>query len=585
MGIRVPKWFKQSLTTLQISQFVVGVFYAFAHLFVAYQVPVSVPYLYRLGTAASSVLANAPSDISSSASIAVSTASAGAGAWLKKVALRAAGHEGLAENVHNEHGRPFGIDAVHIAEDLVAKEETRYRDELQWVHCLDTSGQVFAILLNCVYLLPLTWLFAQFFITSYLKRVERRRSSSANDLATAARLSLTDAGKGVARRLSHLVEEMHHTSGDVVEEAVLDDDEINESLRNATENARETIKQGVEKIKNAAPDVKAEKIKELFKQDLAKVQKNVSDSADKLVSAVKDATKQVNVQAKAQSLKDTVAEAVEQAAENVKPATEKAVDNTKATASKAAENIKPAAEQAAAKTKAAANKAAESVKPVLEQAAESTKSATGKIAENAGPASEKAVENAKDAATKTADQAKGASGKASKSAQAASQNAKDQAATSSKSNNKKSDNSGDQQGKGGEQTEKPVEPSSPGSEGQNSPNESGTGADEATGQASPSPSKKAKKRQAKKAQAEADNRPANDAKESQEDKQEKKTEDKIIDESQVVRDEDVAAKGDASTSGKQKKEEVTPADEAGERADSGESEVRDGTSFADAVKE
>src|SRR4051794_26999426 len=101
IGVRVPKWFKQSLTTLQITQFVIGATYAFAHLFVAYQVPVSVPYLYRLGSAASAVITNAPTDVSSAASVAISTASAGTGAWLKKIALRAAGHEGLAENVLN----------------------------------------------------------------------------------------------------------------------------------------------------------------------------------------------------------------------------------------------------------------------------------------------------------------------------------------------------------------------------------------------------------------------------------------------------------------------------------------------------
>ena len=58
-------------------------------------------------------------------------------------------------NVRNEQGEAFGIDAVHAAESEKALEETRYRMEYKTIHCLDTSGQVFAILLNAVYLLPL----------------------------------------------------------------------------------------------------------------------------------------------------------------------------------------------------------------------------------------------------------------------------------------------------------------------------------------------------------------------------------------------------------------------------------------------
>jgi len=135
-----------------MSQFVVGIAYAFLHLFIKYQAPVSVPYLYHLGDVAQAL----PSDASSAASSIV-TATAGTAAWLKKYAFRAAGREGLAENVLNERGQTFGVDAVHAVKDFAAKTETRYKDELQWVHCLDTSGQTFAVLLNCFYLAPLTW--------------------------------------------------------------------------------------------------------------------------------------------------------------------------------------------------------------------------------------------------------------------------------------------------------------------------------------------------------------------------------------------------------------------------------------------
>lgn len=72
------------------------------------------------------------------------------------MALRAAGEEGLAENVRNSQGETFGIDAVHAQEVQKAQEEIRYRNSTQTIKCLDTSGQVFAIWLNVFYLAPLT---------------------------------------------------------------------------------------------------------------------------------------------------------------------------------------------------------------------------------------------------------------------------------------------------------------------------------------------------------------------------------------------------------------------------------------------
>ena len=88
--------------------------------------------------------------------IPTATATAGTAQWLKKVALRAAGNEGLAENVHNSQGNAFGLDAVKAVEVEKAKEEIRYRLEYSAVNCIDTSGQAFAILLNIMYLAPLT---------------------------------------------------------------------------------------------------------------------------------------------------------------------------------------------------------------------------------------------------------------------------------------------------------------------------------------------------------------------------------------------------------------------------------------------
>lgn len=278
----------------------------------------SVPYIHRLGDAVSSAVSAIPTEASSSVSSAIATASAGTAAWLKKFALRAAGREGLAENVPNEYGRPFGFDAVHIAQDLVSREETRFRDELQWVHCLDTSGQVFAILLNVVYLLPLTWLFAQFFITAYLKRVERRRSSTASEKVMVARQSLRDASRGVARRLSEVVEEMHRTSADIGDDEVLvDADEVRQELKYAAGQAKAQILKGTEKIKQSAASVDADKIKQELQRDLEISKQNLNKATDKARTAAVetgDKLKQQQISEKAQAVKDSVAKVIDQVA-------------------------------------------------------------------------------------------------------------------------------------------------------------------------------------------------------------------------------------------------------------------------------
>jgi len=70
LGVRVPLVVKRTLTTLQISQFVVGISFAGAHLFLSYTVPVSVPYSFISSiptavSAASSAVGSAATSIAS----------------------------------------------------------------------------------------------------------------------------------------------------------------------------------------------------------------------------------------------------------------------------------------------------------------------------------------------------------------------------------------------------------------------------------------------------------------------------------------------------------------------------------------
>lgn len=139
---------KRTLTTLQISQFIIGITFAGLHLFVAYSVPVQVPYTVMQSV---SSVASAASSAVSSAGSAVATA--GVVSWLKKAAFRAAGEEGLAEKVHNEKGELFGPEARAPA---LNRGETLYRTQYETIPCIDTNGQAFAIWLNLAYLAPLT---------------------------------------------------------------------------------------------------------------------------------------------------------------------------------------------------------------------------------------------------------------------------------------------------------------------------------------------------------------------------------------------------------------------------------------------
>ncbi|KIW34796.1 uncharacterized protein PV07_01552 [Cladophialophora immunda] len=512
VGIKVPKWFKQTLTTLQITQFVVGATYAFLHLFVAYQIPVSVPYIYHVGEAVSKVVSEAPTEIASSVSAAISTGSANMGAWLKKALLRGAGYEGLAENVLNDEGQPFGVDAVHIVEDVIRREETRYRDELQWVQCLDTSGQVFAILLNCMYLLPLTWLFLQFFITSYLKQVERRRSRSASETAMVARKSFHDASKGVARRLSEAVEEMHRVSEDIGDDTVLvDGDEVRRELKEAAEQAASTIKEHSTKVKQTA-SADAEKVRQEFQRDMEKARQNLHNTAEKVKNAVAKAgdeeTKE-KLSAKAQSVMDSTTETVEKTMESVKSTAQSvkeqiqpAVDYAKETAGELKEQAGPAADYAAEKAtelKERAVEASQTTGPKIQQDAEETPE-SGQIA----------GDEERDTAEVEPETAEG-------NAEAIKQEIEERLESDKDTST--------EEGQSKSSVEKYTSESK-------SPNGNGIAAEEETG-----PS-------ANENQIKSEETTGTEAGESEEAKAEKTEEDKIIDESQVVRDENVAADGD-----------------------------------------
>ncbi|KAF2641907.1 hypothetical protein P280DRAFT_287847 [Massarina eburnea CBS 473.64] len=213
LRIRVPNRVKRTLTTMQITQFLVGVAFAACHLFVSYTVPVSVAYNVAekvLPKLNSSTIASVASSVTSSAADAPATAAAtgAAVAFLKKLVYRAAGDEGLAENVYQPGiSSPVSVAGAAVtdqAHHIIHKTVNRvfYRTEYQHVPCVDTSGQAFAIYLNMIYLAPLTVLFMRFFFKSYMKRTSPNARHPTDHTVIAK--STRDAIRGVDREMDSL---------------------------------------------------------------------------------------------------------------------------------------------------------------------------------------------------------------------------------------------------------------------------------------------------------------------------------------------------------------------------------------------
>ena len=156
-----------------------------SHLFVSYVVPVSMAY-----TVDSDIM-KAPSHIEATASSAssalnrfllgdtspscVSNASSDTLPWLKKMAFLAVNAPGLAYGVRDGQALPdasrnnYAERSGHDVSNVPSAEKTFHRLHHQHVRCLDNNGQVFAILLNVAYLIPLTVLFLRFFAKTYIR--------------------------------------------------------------------------------------------------------------------------------------------------------------------------------------------------------------------------------------------------------------------------------------------------------------------------------------------------------------------------------------------------------------------------------
>lgn len=182
---------KRTLTSLQITQFLVGASYAMIHSFVNYTVPVAAT-VYKTTAAADTAVTGS----SEAAEVAASTPTPALFDSVKQLVL------GLVSKIANA-ADSTSTDAnatVHqAAAPSTSVQEIVYHEEV--VPCINTSGQTFAIWLNVLYLAPLTYLFVKFFITSYLRRsgaesARKDRSRRESQVAVAEKAGW-DAARGL----------------------------------------------------------------------------------------------------------------------------------------------------------------------------------------------------------------------------------------------------------------------------------------------------------------------------------------------------------------------------------------------------
>ncbi|KAJ4159350.1 uncharacterized protein LMH87_008255 [Akanthomyces muscarius] len=161
-NIRVPVFIKRSLTSMQITQFLVGASLAMCHSFVYYFAP----------AAASTTTSDSAASVASVRALLFGS----------------------------------GADARRIK--TVVDRDVSYVSQ----PCIVSSGETFAIWLNVVYLAPLTYLFVSFFIASYVKRsnaankfagkgAAARRLSNVNVDVALAEKAGWDAARGLEREV------------------------------------------------------------------------------------------------------------------------------------------------------------------------------------------------------------------------------------------------------------------------------------------------------------------------------------------------------------------------------------------------
>jgi len=204
-SIKVPIFIKRTLTSLQITQFLVGASYAMSHSFISYTVPVAVIVSKTITDAA------APA-----ATATISAGDATPAALLDSVKSWIFGAVSRVTSAAAA-GATAGASTPSPAARVV--EEVTYAQKV--VPCITTTGETFAIWLNVLYLAPLTYLFVKFFITSYIRRSTAESARVKKDVDHKVRRlsNVTLAEKAGWDAAKDLEKEVYGENGSAVVEA------------------------------------------------------------------------------------------------------------------------------------------------------------------------------------------------------------------------------------------------------------------------------------------------------------------------------------------------------------------------------
>lgn len=95
--------------------------------------------------------------------------------------------------------------SARVSSESVSGADIEQQKQLIYTPCITSAGQTFGVWLNVVYLAPLTYLFMSFFVQSYIKRSaaaeQKKKDRRYSDLAVTAEKAGWDAAKGVEREV------------------------------------------------------------------------------------------------------------------------------------------------------------------------------------------------------------------------------------------------------------------------------------------------------------------------------------------------------------------------------------------------
>ncbi|PTB81629.1 hypothetical protein M440DRAFT_1020408 [Trichoderma longibrachiatum ATCC 18648] len=180
-SIRIPTFMKRMLTSMQITQFIIGASCAMVHSFITYVYPVTVT---QVVTEESPATQSAPID------------------YIIPTAVSAL--DSLKQLIFGA-GAAAGEAAAAAPSLSKTTTVTRTYDLVQ--PCILTTSETFAIWINVVYLAPLTYLFVSFFIASYVKRsnaaqkLKGQAARGMSDEVTLAEKAGWEAARNVEREV------------------------------------------------------------------------------------------------------------------------------------------------------------------------------------------------------------------------------------------------------------------------------------------------------------------------------------------------------------------------------------------------